>query len=143
MSNMIFLSDVNLVEGEELTVLRDCLKSSERMLLAVWYMVAPVNGSHLNNTSRAQGISVHSANKSLLPRVWSEWFGFQRVTWQLTTCMGLSAERASGTYSLCILSELFRFQVRAKNNAASQVLLFAISLTKHFLHSVLAGKGER
>lgn len=143
MPNMIVLTDLILVECGELTVLRDCLTSSERMLLAVWYMVAPLNGSHLNNTSSAHCISLHSANKSLLRRIWSEWFGFQLVSRQLTTCMGPSADGASGTDSRGIVSELFRIQVRTKSNAASQGLLFAISLTKHFLHSILAGKGAR
>ena len=143
MSNIIELSCINLAEGSELTTPRDCLRSSKRIRLAACHMVAPVNGSYLNEDSRVLRIRGQTAKKSLLRRILSECLGYKRMFRQLTLGMVLPAEGAWGTKSQGILCQLLRIQIRTKNNAAAKCEQFAISLTMTFLRRVLACNGGR
>ncbi|MGV8933472.1 MAG: glycosyltransferase [Gallionellaceae bacterium] len=88
----IVVSAVNLTEGGTLTVLRECLASAAAVLPAEWELVALVHRTDLVCEPRVRLISIPSAKKSWLHRLYWEWFGFKRISRELKPTLWLSLQ---------------------------------------------------
>lgn len=86
----IVISAVNLIEGGTLTVLRECLASAAAVLPAEYEIVALVHRADLICEPRIRLISIPSAKKSWLHRLYWEWFGFGRISRELKPALWLS-----------------------------------------------------
>lgn len=86
----IVVSAVNFTEGGPLTVLRDCLAAAAEHLPVNFELVALVHDVELIDEPRLRLISIPSAKKSWLHRLYWEWFGFMRISRELKPALWLS-----------------------------------------------------
>ena len=78
--NTIVISAVNITEGGALQILRDCLASAVNFFPEEYEIIAIVNNSLLVNIPRVRFITIASAKKSWIHRLYWEWFGFMRIS---------------------------------------------------------------
>lgn len=78
----IVISAVNLVEGGTLKVFQDCLRAV-RSVLPEWRVVALVNNINVTDVEDVELIAMPESKRSWIRRVYTEYFGFRKLSKQL------------------------------------------------------------
>ena len=89
-SEKVVISAVNFTEGGPLTVLRDCLLAASLVLPEHWEIIALVHKSDLINIQRVHTIEITDAKKSWFKRLYWEWFGFKKISLDLSPVLWFS-----------------------------------------------------
>ena len=86
----VVISAVSLSEGGALTVLQECLSAAVAVLPVEWEIIALVHDTNLINEPRVRLISITSAKKAWLYRLYWEWLGFMKISRELKPTLWLS-----------------------------------------------------
>lgn len=78
----IVISAVNLVEGGTLKVFQDCLRAV-RSVLPDWRVVALVNNVNVTDVEGVELITMPDSKRSWIRRIYTEYFGFRKLSEQL------------------------------------------------------------
>lgn len=89
-SRRVVISAVSLTDGGPYTILRECLASAALSLPLEWEIFALVHDANIIDHNRVHCISIPSAKKSWLYRLYWEWIGFMRISRNLEPVFWLS-----------------------------------------------------